>query len=203
MKAAIGRKIGMTQIFSPKGEHTPITLVQVVPNYVTATAKNAQGTLLATIGVKTRKRASKPLSGFLKKVGINEVLTKFKEFPADQDIKVGQKIDLTEFQAGDKITIAGLTKGKGFAGTIKRHGFSRGPASHGSNNIRQPGSIGAQQPQRVIKGRRMSGHMGVQKRTVKNLQVIEVDGENNLLAIKGSVPGPNKGWLYLNKISNG
>lgn len=182
MKAAIAKKIGMSHIYNEKGNHTPVTLLEVVPNFVVEKKENS-----VVVGIQTKKRANKPILGLLKKAGIDAVLTKFKQFNG-----VGE---LEPFQKGDTVTVSGITKGKGFAGTIKRHGFHRGPASHGSNNIRQPGSIGSQQPQRVVKGRRMSGHMGAEKRTVKNLSIIEVD--NNIVAVQGSIPGPNKSWIYV------
>lgn len=182
VKAAIAKKIGMSHVYNEKGNHIPVTLLEVPKNHLVF--KNENGLLL---GVQAKKRANKPTLGLLKKAGIDAVLTKFKLFKGEGDLE--------PFQKGDVVTVTGVTKGKGFAGTIKRHGFSRGPASHGGNNIRQPGSIGAQQPQRVIKGKKMSGHMGVQQRTVKNLSVIEVD--NNIVAVSGSIPGPNKSWVYI------
>lgn len=200
MKAAITRKIGMTQIFDEKGNQTPVTLLEIPKNYVVSKTDKT-----ALIGVQTRKRAHKPVLGLLKKAGIDAVLTKFKEFPGQAIPDRGSTVaegsrdkgqgELQPFQPGDTVKVTGITKGKGFAGTVKRHGFRKGPVSHGSNNIRQPGSIGAQQPQRVIKGKPMAGHMGANQRTIKNLKIVEV--QDNVIAVQGSIPGANKSWIYL------
>lgn len=196
MKAAIARKVGMTQIFDQQGNQVPVTLVEVAPNTVVESrVKDSESRVL--LGLQTRKQVSKSIQGKLKKAGIDRGLTKFREFTLAGQLKPGQTIGVEQFKPGDALNVTSITKGKGFAGTIKRHGFKRGPASHGSNNVRQPGSIGAQEPQRVLKGKKMAGRMGGIKRTVKRLPVVEVDPEHRLVALKGSVPGPDKAWVYL------
>ena len=192
MTGLIARKIGMTQVFR-QGHQVPVTLLEVSPNYVVS---RKDGKVL--LGTKGSKNISKPIAGVLKMANITEKLNKFKQFSWTGELpKVGAQVGVNLFEPGKKLAVTATSKGKGFAGTIKRHGFSRGPVSHGSANVRKPGSIGAQQPQRVIKGKPMAGHMGAAKVTVKNLEIIDVDPAKHLMAVAGSVPGPNKGWVFL------
>ena len=196
MPGIIARKIGMTQIFK-QGAHVPVTLLDVSGNVVVGQKQNK-----VLVGAKRSKHVSKPVQGILKKANITAIVNMFKEFdwkdsPAGEAPNVGSQIGANIFETGKQVTVTATSKGKGFAGTVKRHSFSRGPETHGSANVRKPGSIGAQQPQRVTKGKKMAGHMGNVTVTVKNLEVVEIDSEKNLLAIRGSIPGPNKGWVFV------
>ncbi len=193
----------MTQIFDQSGRAVAATVLAAQDNAVVAVldkVKDGYGALkLATRG---KKRLSKPSLGELNKAKIKQALAVRVEFRLSSDqakinLTPGQVLGVDQFIPGDMVQVSGLSKGKGFAGTIKRHGFSRGPASHGSHNIRQPGSIGAQQPQRVVRGKKMAGRMGALKVSHKNLKVLEVLPELNAILIKGSVPGPNKGLVSL------
>lgn len=197
MKAIIGRKIGMTRIFDEKGNVVPVTLMLAKPVVVTQ-IKNEEkdGYKAIQMGPDEKKKISKPLAGHLAKAKIKT--RTLREFPAmDEEIAIGEKFDLSQFRPKDKVTISATSKGKGFAGTVKRHHFHLGPKTHGSDNYRRPGSIGSMYPQRVIKGRRMAGHLGYDKVTLKNVEVVHVDLEKNLLFLKGAVPGPNKGIVYI------
>lgn len=197
MAGLIARKIGMTQVFKD-GNQVPVTLLDVSPNYVVS---QKEGKVL--LGAKARKHVSKPIQGILNKAGIKYKVSKFKEFSWGGDLpKIGEKVAASFFEPGKKVSVTATSKGKGFAGTIKRHGFHRGPASHGSANVRKPGSIGAQQPQRVVKGKKMAGHLGAETVTVKNLEVVDVNPEKHLLAVAGSVPGPNKGYVYIKQLTS-
>jgi large subunit ribosomal protein L3 len=200
MKAIIGTKIGMTQIFDEHGKAIPVTLIHAVPNTVTQIKfVEKDGYKSVQFAAGTSRKMTKPLIGHLKKGGI-ESARKLKEFRlADEnsDLAIGNKIEVSVFQAGDRVQVTGISKGKGFAGVIKRHGFHRSPESHGADHQRQPGAIGSQRPQRVVKGKKMPGRMGQETVTVKNLTVIKVDPEHHLLAVRGAVPGPNKSFVYV------
>ncbi len=197
MPAIIAKKIGMTQVFE-EGRQVPVTLVQVLPNIIVAKTNNK-----VVIGAQVSKRFVKPIEGMLKKAGISEKLNKFKQFVWDGDApEVGKPVGLAAFTPGITVQVTARGKGKGFAGTVKRHSFSRGPETHGSNNVRQPGSIGAQQPQRVVKGRKMGGHMGMRTVTVKNLKIVDVDTNQNIIAVSGSIPGANRSTLFLQTQTN-
>jgi large subunit ribosomal protein L3 len=153
------------------------------------------------IGFGTSKNISKPLAGHLKKSKVStkvlkEVLTKASD-GEEASAKVGDTLKADVFAEGDIVSVTGTSKGKGFAGTIKRHNFHRGPKTHGSHNYRAPGSIGSMYPQHVVKGRKMAGQMGAEKVTIKNLKIVKVDSENNTIAIKGAVPGPNKSIVMI------
>lgn len=178
-----------------QGIHVPVTLLDVSGNVAVGQKEHK-----VLLGAKGSKHTSKPVQGMLKKANITAIVNKFKEFDWRENApNVGTQIGANIFEPGNEVTVTATSKGKGFAGTVKRHSFSRGPETHGSANVRKPGSIGAQQPQRVTKGRKMAGHMGNVTVTVKNLEVVEVDAEKNLLAIRGSIPGPNKGWVFIRK----
>ena len=195
MKAMIGKKLGMTRIFSDKGAVTPVTLIEIGENVVTQIKTDDRDGYQATqIGMAEKCKINQPLSGHLAQAKIKTKT--MKEF-ALSDTVVGDKIDLSQFQKGELITVQAISKGKGFAGTVKRHNFATGPKTHGSNNYRQPGSIGSAYPQHVIKGRKMAGHMGYDKTTVKNLKIAHVDMENKIIMIQGAIPGPNKSTVYI------
>ncbi len=197
MKFILGKKIGMTQVF--KGDNViPVTLIESGPNFVIQVKTKEKDGYVAVqlgFGVKKEKNIKKPQRGHLREIGN---LRWLREFRVDStELKRGDEVKLTDFKSGDKITAIAISKGKGFQGVVKRHGFHGGPKSHGQKDRhRAPGSIGASWPQHVIKGMRMAGRMGGDKVTVKNLEVVEVDKENNLIAIKGAIPG-RKGTLVI------
>ena len=201
MKAILGIKIGMTQIFSEEGQAIPVTVIQAGPCVVVQTKTvNTDGYNAIQVGFGEQKesRFNKPLKGHFNKAKVKP-LRYLREFRIDnvEDYKVGQEIKVDVFQEGDRVDVSGITKGKGFAGAIKRLGFHRGPESHGSKYHRRTGALGALGPSRVFKGRQLPGRMGSDKVTVQNLQVVKVDPERNLLLVKGAVPGPRKGLLTI------
>ena len=206
----IGRKVGMTQLFAEDGTVTPVTVIKAGPCVVvqTKTAAGRDGYNAVQLGfVEDKpvrlKNVTKPLRGHFEKTGGGLPPTRvLKEFRLqdEPDASVGDQIKVDVFADGDKIDVIGTSKGRGFAGTIKRHKFSRGPESHGSMNVRAPGSIGqSAYPSRVIKGTKSSGHMGHARVTVQNLTVASVDVDNNLLMVRGAVPGPNGGLVLVKK----
>jgi large subunit ribosomal protein L3 len=206
----IGRKVGMTQIFAEDGTVTPVTVIKAGPCVVvqTKSAAGNDGYNAVQLGLVEDKpiklkNVTKPMRGHFEKTGGGLPPTRIlKEIRLDgeADVNIGDQVKADLFADGDKIEVIGKSKGKGFQGTIKRHNFSRGPMSHGSMNIREPGSIGqSAYPSRVIKGTRSSGHMGDARVTVKGLTVARVDVENNLLMIKGAVPGANGSLVVVKK----
>jgi len=206
----IGRKMGMTQLFAEDGTVTPVTVIKAGPCVViqTKSAAGRDGYNAVQLGFVEEKpirikNVTKPLRGHFEKTGGGTPPTRvLKEIRLtdEPDAAIGDQIKVDVFADGDKIDVVGKSKGRGFAGTIKRHNFSRGPESHGSMNVREPGSIGqSAYPSRVIKGTRSSGHMGDARVTVQNLTVVKVDVENNLLMVRGAVPGPNGGLIVVKK----
>jgi large subunit ribosomal protein L3 len=201
----LGRKVGMTRIFTEEGDTVPVTVIDVSNNRV-AQIKSAEtdgySAVQVAFGDKRANRVTKPLAGHLAKAG-TQGASVLKEFPVAQDklaeLKAGEQVSVEIFQAGQKVDVTGTTQGKGFTGTIKRHNFNSGRASHGnsrSHNV--PGSIGmAQDPGRVFPGKRMAGHDGVLKRTVQNLEIARVDTARQLLLIKGAVPGSKGGNVVI------
>ena len=206
----IGRKVGMTQLFAEDGTVTPVTVIKAGPCVVvqTKTVNGKDGYNAVQLGfVEDKpiriKNVTKPMRGHFEKTGGGVPPTRIlrelrmKDEPEEN---IGDQVKVDLFADGDKIEVVGKSKGRGFAGTIKRHNFQRGPMSHGSMNIRAPGSIGqSAYPSRVIKGTKSSGHMGDARVTVKGLTVTKVDAENNLLMIRGAVPGPNGGLVVVKK----
>lgn len=206
----IGRKVGMTQIFAEDGTVTPVTVIKAGPCVVvqTKSANGRDGYNAVQLGLVEDnpikvKNVSKPLRGHFEKTGGGTPPTRvLKEIRlnGEPEAAIGDQIKADIFTDGDKIEVVGKSKGRGFAGTIKRHNFSRGPMTHGSMNIREPGSIGqSAYPSRVIKGTKSSGHMGDERVTVKGLTVAKVDAENNLIMIKGAVPGANGSLVVVKK----
>ena len=199
----IGKKVGMTQLFAADGTVTPVTVIKAGPCVVVQkkTAAGPDGYDAVQLGfVEERpvklKNVNKPMRGHFEKTGggvpPTRVLKEFRLTASDDSTNVGDKVLVDQFADGDMVEVVGRSKGRGFAGTIKRHNFNRGPESHGSMNVRAPGSIGqSAYPSRVIKGTRSSGHMGDERVTVKGLTVARVDAENNLLMVRGAVPGAN------------
>jgi large subunit ribosomal protein L3 len=202
MKGIVGRKLGMTRIFDPEtGAVTPVTVIEAGPCPVvqvkTVETDGYEAVQVAYEAVAERK-LSKPELGHLRKHGVAEPHRHLVEFRGVSDAVAGESVTVETFQPGDKIKVSGIGIGKGFAGTIKRHNFSRGPKTHGSHNIRKPGSIGASAtPSRVFKGVRMAGRMGGKRVTQRGLTVHSVDPERNLLLLKGAVPGPTNGMLEI------
>jgi large subunit ribosomal protein L3 len=187
----LGKKIGMSQIFKD-GKVIPVTIIEAGPCVVLDIKKNPLRLVLGFEEIKKAKKIkkTKPPFKYIREFRVQEELIK--------DIKVGDKINVSFFKEGDKVNISGISKGKGFQGVVKRHGFSGGPKSHGQQDrLRHPGSIGPSYPQRVFKGRKMAGRMGNKRVTVKNLKIVDIDPENNLLALKGSVPGQKGGLLEI------
>jgi large subunit ribosomal protein L3 len=201
MPAIIGRKLGMTQVFTDDGTVVPVTVIEAGPCPVTA-IRNSERDGYAAVQLAFDEVAERKLSkaelGHLKKAGAGPLRTvvEFRdaELGGDEEPKVGDTVTVESFEPGQKIKVSGVGVGKGFAGTIRRHNFHRGPVSHGSHNVRAPGSIGASaDPARVFKGTRMPGRMGGGRVTQRGLEVVEIDAERNLLLVRGSVPGSRNG----------
>jgi len=194
LKGIVGRKIGMTQVFDEEtGGVTPVTVIQAGPCPVvsvrTQEADGYDAVQLAFDEVPERK-LTKPRLGVLKKAGVAPH-RRLLEIRGPHELTAGESVTVESFEPGDKVKVSGISIGKGFAGTIKRHNFSRGPVSHGSHNVRAPGSIGASAtPSRVFKGQKMAGQMGAKRVTQIGLRVHSVDLEENLILVKGAVPGP-------------
>jgi large subunit ribosomal protein L3 len=199
MAAIVGKKVGMTQVFTEDGTRVPVTVIEAEPNTVTAVRipdrDGYAAVQVAAIPVAERK-LNKPELGHLKKAGAgpSKVLVEFRD--EAPEAQIGEELKVDQFEVGDKVKVSGVGIGKGFQGTIKRHNFSRGPMSHGSHNIRAPGSIGAAaDPARVFKGTKMPGRMGGKRVTERGLEVFQVDAERNLLLLRGAVPGPKGGTV--------
>lgn len=202
MLGLLGKKVGMTQVYDSKGVLQPVTVIQAGPCVVsqvkTETSDGYTAIQLAYEEVKDKK-LNKPLLGHFKKNNLKS-FRYLKEFRVNSsELKsLGEKVDVSLFNENDKVDVSGQSIGKGFQGNVKRHHFGRGPMTHGSKNHRLPGSIGAgTTPSRVYKGKRMAGRMGNKKVTIKNLTIVKVDKENNLLLVKGSVPGAEGGLLVI------
>ena len=201
-KAIVATKVGMTQIFNEDGVMTPVTVLQAGPLVVTqvkTTDNDGYSAVQVGFGNIREKLVNKPKKGHFAKTGVENkrFLTEFK-FENAEEYEVGQEIKADIFEAGDKIDATAKSKGKGFQGAIKRHGQSRGPMTHGSKFHRHAGSNGAaSDPSKVFKGKKMPGQMGAVKVTVQNLEVVRVDAENNLLLVKGAIPGPKKSTVII------
>ena len=199
----IGKKLGMTQIFREDGVVVPATVIQAGPCVVvqkkTASREAYDAVQLGLVGFVKPSKVNKPMEGHFKKAGIEpcRVLREFRETPGGET-KVGDRLTVELFKVKDMVDIVGVSKGRGWAGFVRRHHFRGGDDSHGSMFHRAPGSIGASSfPSRVWKGQRMAGHMGNARSTVRNLEVLEVDAEDHLLVVKGAVPGPNGGIVLV------
>jgi large subunit ribosomal protein L3 len=202
----IGKKLGMTQIFAPDGSVTPVTVIKAGPCVVvqrkTVSTDGYEAVQLGLVEDKSPKNVNKPMKGHFAKAGIppTKILREFRLEDATDEIKVGDKVLVDLFAEDDVVDVIGVSKGRGFAGFVKRHGFAGGRASHGSMFHRAPGSIGASAyPSRVIKGTRMAGHMGVARNTIRNLRVMKVNTDENLLLVRGAVPGPNGAVVLIKK----
>ena len=199
----LGKKIGMTQVFRADGQVVPVTVLKTGPCVVTQRKTPAtDGYDAIQLGfVEGKKKANKPIAGHLKKANVENVRYQ-REFRlnGEGDFKAGDRILADEFKPNDKVDVIGVSKGRGFAGFVKRHHFGGGDATHGSMHHRAPGSIGASSfPSRVFPGMRGAGHMGDAQVTVRNLEIVEVDTEDNVLLVKGAVPGPNGGYVLVRR----
>ncbi len=208
VKALLGKKVGMTRIFGEKGRMIPVTLVEAGPCPVVQ-RKNSETDGYEAVqlgfGEKKLKRVTKPMQGHYAKADAAPARV-LREFPVepDSELNTGDKVTVDMFEAGDRVDVAGFTKGRGFAGVIKRHGFKGGPASHGSNHHREPGSVGqAADPSRVFKNMKLPGRMGNKRVTTQNLEVVYVDAEKNVIAVRGAIPGANGGFVEVRKSVKG
>lgn len=203
LKALIGKKLNMSQVFDSHGRVTPVTKIKFDPNVVVVLKdKEADGYRAAQIGFGEAKRATKPLKGHFDKAKLSKIPKTLKETAFDGDLKVGQEVKMEEvFHKGALVDVVGKSKGRGFAGVIKRHGFHGGPKTHGqSDRHRSPGSIGATTtPGRVFKGLKMAGHMGDAQVSIFGLEIMQVDKEENILIVKGSIPGPTGATVLVKK----
>jgi large subunit ribosomal protein L3 len=202
----IGKKLGMTQLFAPDGTVTPVTVIKAGPCIVvqkkTVNTDGYNAVQLGLVEDKAPRRVNKPTEGHFKRAGVppTRVLREVRVEASDEATNVGDKILVDIFNENDLVDVVGKSKGRGFAGFMKRHGFHGGRATHGSMFHRAPGGIGASAyPSRVFKGTKMAGHMGDERKTLKNLRVVAVDTENNLLMIRGALPGPNGAYVLIKK----
>ncbi|MBM4433199.1 MAG: 50S ribosomal protein L3 [Chloroflexi bacterium] len=203
IQGIVGKKLGMTQVFRDDGKAETVTVIEAGPCTVAQIKTTAkEGYNAAQLGFGAAKRLKSPQKGHLKELDQFKYLREFR-LDDPKGIEVGQKVDVGIFQAGDLIDITGMSKGKGFAGVVKRHHFKGGPKTHGqSDRQRHPGAIGATtSPGHVLKGLRMAGHMGNRRVTAQNLEVVKTDPVRNLLLVKGAVPGAKNGLLMINKSS--
>jgi len=203
MAGLLGRKIGMTQLFDPDDGHVErVTVIETGPCYVTAirrAERDGYDALQLAFGETREKKLTKPRLGHLRKAGVGNLkhLSEFRGDPGEAQVGNELKVDAV-FEKGQTVKVSGVSKGKGFAGTVKRHNFARGPVTHGSHNVRAPGSIGASaDPARVFKGIRGPGQMGNKRVTQRGLEVVDVRPDENLLLVRGSVPGPKGGVVEI------
>jgi large subunit ribosomal protein L3 len=203
LAAVYGQKAGMTRIFDESGKHVPVTVIKLIPNVISqvkTTEKDGYNAYQVAYGEKREKLVTSPLKGQLKKANIDKVLSKFAEFKTEEvsEDNLGKEVAFESFAASVFVDVTGTTKGKGFAGVMKKYNFRGGPASHGHKFHRTTGSIGNRAtPGRVFKQKKMPGHMGVITKTVQNLQVVELNEEQGYMLIKGSVPGSKNGFVRI------
>ena len=199
MAAIIGKKIGMTQVFTEDGTRVPVTVIEAGPCPVTSVRdpeRDGYSAVQLAFGEAPEHKLTKGELGHLKKADAGPLKTLVEFRDPDTEHAIGEVLTVEQFEPGQRVKVSGVAVGKGFQGTIRRHNFGRGPVSHGSHNVRAPGSIGASaDPARVVKGLRLPGRMGGRRVTQRRLEVVEVDAERNLLLIKGAVPGPKNGTV--------
>jgi large subunit ribosomal protein L3 len=202
----LGKKIGMTQVFRADGQVVPVTLLKAGPCMVvqrkTPTTDGYDAVQLGLLEFVKPARLNKAQTGHLKKAGVEgaKFVREFRLRPGDNDFKPGDKVLVDEFKPNEKVDVVGVSKGRGFAGVVRRHHFGGGDATHGGMHHRAPGSIGASSyPSRVVPGMRMGGHMGNEQVTVRNLEIVDVDLEDNVLVVKGAVPGPNGAYVLVRR----
>jgi large subunit ribosomal protein L3 len=199
-KGLLARKLGMTQLFNPDGTLSAVTVLEAGPCRVLGLRTvEKDGYAAARIGFGEARKAAvtKPLAGEFKKAGVDVVAAKVVEIRDAEGVEVGQELGPDLFAEGELVDVTATSKGKGFQGMVKRHRFGRGPETHGSMNVRQPGSIGATDAARVFKGVRMAGQMGNRQTTVQALRVLRIDAERNLLLLRGTVPGPKGAYVIV------
>lgn len=202
MKALIGRKIGMTQAFAEDGTITPLTLIQAGPCTITGIrSSKTDGYSAWQLGYEEAKKLGKAIAGQFKKAKVSpKVVREIRLNPGNTETdaaEVGQKLDVTQFSAGELVVVSGTRKAKGFAGTIRRHNFHRGPKTHGSRSYRRPGSIGSMYPQKIFKGKKMAGHIAATQVTKKGVNIYSIDAEKNLVALVGAIPGPKRSIVII------
>lgn len=200
MKTLLGTKLGMTQILGEDGRAVPVTLIQAGPVTVTQVKTvEKDGYNAVQVAYGEGKNLSKAVAGHVKSAKVTpKHIREFRVASLPDDVQVGSTFDVSAFVLGEHVDATGTSKGKGFAGTVKRHNFNTSKKTHGGNgNVRKPGSIGSMYPQKVFKGKRMAGQMGAERVTVKNLEVAYVDPATNLIGLKGAVPGPRRGLVIL------
>lgn len=206
MNGIIGRKLGMTQVFDDDGKVIPVTVIEAGPCPVVQVRMRGEGAKIVQLGFgeKKAKRTSKALAGHVKQAGLEVTPAVLRDFElkgnGDTAPSPGEVVKAGVFQAGDTVKVTGTTIGRGFQGVVKRYGFKGGPASHGSTGYRKPGSLGpGTDPSRVIKGKKLPGHMGAARHTELGLKVVKVEEQKNLLFVRGAVPGPTKGIVIVRK----
>lgn len=204
MDILIGKKLGMTQLFGESGTLTPVSVIQAGPcPVVQVKTAETDGYNAVQIGFDEMRGTlvNSPMKGHFEKAKVSpQRLLREVRVDNPQEYKVGDSVDVKIFEGADKVHVSGRSKGRGFAGTVKRHNFTRGPESHGSKNIREPGSVGmCATPSRIFKGKRLPGRLGGARETTMNLKVVQIDAENNLIFVKGSVPGANNGFVLIRK----
>ncbi|MBX4188543.1 50S ribosomal protein L3 [Candidatus Saccharibacteria bacterium] len=202
MKALVTRKIGMTSVIGDDGALSAVTLLSASPNVITQIKdEEKDGYQAVQVGFEEvkKEKVGKTMAGHLKAANaFPKIIREFRvSGDLDENIKIGEKLSADLFEVGDVVDVTGITKGKGFAGTIKRHNFQRGRKTHGGRSYRRPGSIGSMYPQRIFKGKKMAGHMGAVQVTTRKLRVAMVDKDQNLIGVVGAVPGPRKGIVLL------
>jgi len=204
MQVLIGKKLGMAQIFAPTGEATSVCVIQAGPCpivQVKTPQTDGYSAIQIGFGEVKKSRLRKPMEGHFKRASVApcKVLKEIRLADVGT-FKVGDVLDVKIFEGIDRVDVAGVSKGKGFAGTIKKHNFQRGPETHGCKNVREPGSVGQNTtPARILKGKRLPGRLGGENTTVRNLKVVLIDAENNLLFVRGAVPGANNGIVFIKK----
>lgn len=205
LNAVFGVKAGMTRVFDENGNHVPVTVIKIIPNLITqvkTTDKDGYNAYQVGYGEKREALLNKPNKGILAKAGVSQNVTHFSEIKADsvEAANLGKEVDFETFAPGTYVDVTGESKGKGFAGVMKRYNFRGGPASHGSHFHRRVGSIGNRAtPGRVFRGKKMPGHMGVDQKTVQNMVIFEVNLAKGYLLLKGSVPGGKEGFIKISK----
>jgi len=203
-RGLLGKKLGMTGLFTPDGKYIPVTVIEAGPCVVTQIkTKDADGydALQLGFGDKRNSRVNKPMQGHFKKSG-DQCFRYLKEFFVENpnEYNLGQQLTVEIFNVGDRVDVVGTSKGHGFSGVIKRYGFHRGPMSHGSRNIRRPGSIGCSAwPAKVIKGKKMPGQYGNDRNTIRNLEIVDIRSSDNVILVKGAVPGAESGLVAVKK----
>lgn len=199
MKALITKKVGMTTIMTEDGSAIGVTLLSASPNVITQIkTEETDGYSAIALGFGENKKANKPAKNQFKPAGIiPKIVREFRITEISEEMKVGEKVNADVFNVGDVVDVTGITKGKGFAGTIKRHNFKLGRKTHGGKSYRRPGSIGSMYPQRIFPGKKMAGRMGHNQVTTKRLKIALVDMELNVIGVSGAVPGPAKGTVLI------